>query len=94
MEDHRSNAFVEAMYGQLQQGEAGSIRLQDDCELHRHRLPANVQAQSSADQPVCPGISQMKLSRFTRNGIETAELDDIADSLSNRPTPLMPSTPR
>lgn len=40
MLDHRSNAFVEAMNGLMQQARARCTRLSNSGELHRHRVPA------------------------------------------------------
>lgn len=51
-------------------GQAGSTRLQNQCELHRNRLPADVQAQAPAGQPVRTSGRPMITPRSTPNGIE------------------------
>ena len=51
-------------------GQARRARLQDEPELHRHRLPAHVQAQAPAGQPVRASHADMTRSVSTQNGIE------------------------
>ena len=48
----------------------GRHRSENQCELHRVRLPAEVQAQASERQPVRTGGCQMSTGRHTPNGIE------------------------
>jgi IS5 family transposase len=47
----------------------GRHRSENQCELHRVRLPAEVQAQASERQPVRTGGCQMSTGRHTPNGI-------------------------
>jgi hypothetical protein len=82
MLDGRSNAYVEAMNGLLQQTKCGTW-LSYRSELHCHRLPAHVQAQTSASQSLrsgCSAFSRLRpsfmKSSSTRNGIEPAGFAD------------------
>lgn len=49
MLDHRSNAFVEAMNGLMQQAMRAARGFSTCGQLHRHRLPAPGQTDSLAD---------------------------------------------
>ena len=51
-------------------GQARRAGLSHEQELHRHRLPAAVQAQAPAGASVRAGCGEMKMSGSTRNGIE------------------------
>ena len=69
MTDNRSNAFVEAMNGLLQQAKRAA-RGYRTTHNFIDRLLAHVQAQASTSSSVRARPGQMRLSRSTRNDIE------------------------